>query len=90
MGRFYDIIQSHIDSQPYGVSKRQIARKLEVSPTTLNNWQDPKDLIEKRHIQAVSRLTGVPYSRVLDALLVDIGYLREEGDGDVEAAPIAT
>ena len=78
MGQLYDLIQAHMDSQPYAVSQRQVAGKLEVSPTTLNNWRNPKDLIEKRHLIAISRLTGVPYLRVLDALLHDIGYLRED------------
>lgn len=81
MGRLYDIIQNHMDSQPYGVSQRQVAGKLGVSPTTLKNWQTPKDLIAKEHLQAISLLTGVPYLRVLDALLEDIGYLREDNPG---------
>lgn len=88
MGRLYDLIQQHIDAQPYAVSGRQVARRLGVSRQTLSNWKEPKELIDKEHLLAISRLTGVPYLRVLDALLDDIGYLREDGDGD-EAAPIA-
>lgn len=87
MGRLYDIIQTHIDAQPYDVSQRQIAKKLEVSPTTLKNWQTPKDLIDKKHLRAISLLTGVPYLRVLDALLDDINYLREDDNpGEVKGA----
>lgn len=78
MGRLYDLIQQHMDSQPYAVSQRQVAGKLGISPTTLKNWREPKELIERRHLVAISRLTGVPYLRVLDALLDDIGYLRED------------
>lgn len=74
-GRLFALIQAHMDAQPYGVSERQIARKLDVSPTTLRNWREPTKLIAKRHLVAISELTGVPYSRVLDALLEDIGYL---------------
>lgn len=77
MGQLYDIIQNHIDTQPYGVSQRQIAGRLGVSPTTLANWRTPEKLIAKRHLSAIARLTGVPYPRVLDALLSDIGYLSE-------------
>lgn len=76
MGRFYDLIQAHMDAQPYGVSQRQVAGKLNVSPTTLTNWREPKKLLAKEHLEAVARLTGVPYQRVLDALLEDIGYLH--------------
>lgn len=78
MGRLYGLIQDHIDAQPYGVSERQIALKLEVSPTTLKNWRTPTRLIEKKHLLAISQLTGVPYQRVLDALLEDIGYLHAD------------
>lgn len=78
MGKLYDLIQAHIDAQPYGVSERQVAKAIGVTQTTLSNWREPKKLIEKKHLAAISRVTGVPYLRVLDALLEDIGYLREE------------
>ncbi|WP_166133540.1 helix-turn-helix domain-containing protein [Nocardioides ochotonae] len=77
MGKLYDLIQAHIDAQPYTVSERQVARKLGVTQTTLGNWRAPKRLIAKEHLVAISRLTGVRYSGVLDALLDDIGYLTE-------------
>lgn len=77
MGQLYNLIQQHMDSQPYGVSQRQVAGRLGVSPTTLKNWQTPTKLIDREHLKAISRLTGVPYLRVLDALLTDIGYLSE-------------
>lgn len=80
MGKLYGLIQAHIDAQPYGVSERQVARAIGVTQTTLANWREPKRLIAKEHLLAISRVTGVPYLRVLDALLDDIGYLREEGD----------
>ena len=78
MGQLYDLIQAHIDAQPYGVSERQIASKLKVSPSTLKNWRTPVKLIDKRHLVDIARLTGVPYQRVLDALLEDIGDLRPD------------
>lgn len=84
MGKFYELIQQHIDAQPYPVTERQVARRLGVSQTTLHNWRTPKKLIEKDHLIAVSELTGVRYGRVLDALLEDIDYLTE-GTRDAEA-----
>lgn len=78
VGQLYDIIQSHIDSQPYHVTDRQVAKRLGVSQTTLSNWRTPKRLIDKEHLQAIARLTNVPYLRVLDALLADIGYISED------------
>ena len=90
MGKLYKMIQEHIDAQPYRVSERQIAQALGVSQTSLSNWREPKSLIEKKHLLAIAHLTRNPYSRVLDALLEDIGYLHEGGGGDGDsAAPIA-
>lgn len=84
MGKFYDLIQHHIDTQPYEVHERQIAKRLGVSQTAMTNWQHPKRLIAKRHIVAVAELAGVRYGRALDALLEDIGYLNEDPSGPPE------
>ena len=90
MGRLYDLIQEHIDAQQYPPSEAQVARQLGVTQTTLSNWREPKRLIAKKHLLAIARVTRNPYNRVLDALLDDIDYLREGGDGDDgNAAPIA-
>lgn len=78
MGRLYGLIQAHIDAQPYPVSERQLAQRIGVSPTTLKNWRSPVRLIDKKHLEAIARVTGVPYYRVLDALLHDIGYLAAD------------
>lgn len=77
MGKFYDLIQTHMDEQPYRVTERQIAKRLGVTQTTLTNWRNPKKLIAKKHIVAVAALAGVRYERARDALLEDIGYLAE-------------
>lgn len=83
MGKLYDLIQEHIDAQPYGVSERAVAGAIGVTQTTLSNWRAPKKLIAKEHLKAIAKVTGNPYARVLDALLDDIGYLRpEDGDGN--------
>lgn len=82
MGKFYDLIQDHIDRQPYAVSDRAVAKRLGVTATTLSNWRNPKKLIDKDHLIAVSHLTGVRYERVLQALLEDIGYATELDEPD--------
>jgi len=86
MGRLWDLIQEHMDAQPYGVSERQLAGRLGVTPTTLANWRDPKRLIAKEHLVAIARVTRNPYGRVLDALLEDIGYKYEASGGDEDTA----
>lgn len=84
MGRLWDIIQRHIDSAPYPPSERQVARRLGVSPTTLANWRDPKNLPSRENLQAIAELVGVRYASVLDAALYDTGY--HEGGGGSNAA----
>ena len=74
MGKLYDLIQEHIDAQPYPVSERQVAKAIGVTQTTLSNWREPKKLIAKEHLLSIARVTRNPYHRVLDALLEDIGY----------------
>lgn len=84
MGKLYDIIQAHIDAQPYEVSVRQVARALGVTPTTVKNWREPRELLKKEHLEAIARVTGTPYRDVLAALLVDIGYQTPAADPPAE------
>lgn len=78
MGRLYELLQAHMDAQPYEVKPADIARKIGVSRQTVLNWKTPTKLIDKDHLLAIAAITGVPYQRVLDALLEDIGYLRPD------------
>lgn len=80
MGRLWDIVQKHIDAQPYGVSQRRIAATLGMSPTALGNWRDPKALPSPANLHALANLTGTPYLRVLDAALEDAGYIPRAGE----------
>ncbi len=77
MGRLHDIIQAHIDAQPYGTSVRKVAEAIGVSPTTVGNWRNPKELPRKEHLEAIARVTGRPYDDVFYAAGVDAGYIIE-------------
>lgn len=78
MGRLWGLIQEFADAQPFEVRDADIARRLGVSKTTVKNWRQPKSLMDKEHLVAIAELTRVPYRRVLNALLEDIGYLYED------------
>lgn len=81
MGRLYDIIQAHIDAQQHGASVRRVAEALGVSPTTVANWRDPKELPKREHLASIARVTGTPYDDVFYAAGVDTGYIIEtEGE----------
>lgn len=86
MGRLFDLIEDHRDRhRPYPPSYAQVAEQVGVSRQTLLNWRAPTRLIDVDHLVNLARVTGVPYQRVLDALLDDIGYLSPE-DVDTMAA----
>lgn len=78
MGRLFDILQAHVDAQPYEVSWADVARRIGVTRQTVLNWRTPTKLLKKEHLVAIAHITGVPYQRVLDALLEDINYLYED------------
>ena len=74
MGALWDVIQRHIDSSPYPPSQRKVAQRIGVSPTTLANWRNPKEMPTHEHIAAIADVTNTPYDRVLAAALADTGY----------------
>lgn len=78
MGKLFDIIQAHMDLQPYGASQSAVAKALGVSRTTIGNWRNPTKLIDREHLVRISEVTGTPYQVVLSALLYDIGYINEK------------
>lgn len=84
MGKLWELLQRHIDAAPYPPSERQVAARLNVSPTTLANWREPKKLPSRENLQAIADLVGVRYSVVLDAALYDTGYHEASGLPAVE------
>jgi transcriptional regulator with XRE-family HTH domain len=84
VGRLHDLLAEHLDAQPYPVSQRQLAHRLGVAPSTIDNWRRPRELVAKEHLVRIAEVTGLGYTEVLEALLHDIGYLHAEQE------PVAT
>lgn len=76
MGRLFDLIEQHREAQPYPPSYSRIAERVGVSRQTVMNWRTPSKLPETEHLQALAAAIGQPYHRVLDAALIDTGYLE--------------
>jgi transcriptional regulator with XRE-family HTH domain len=89
MGRLYDIIQNYIDHERYPPSVRQLAVEFGVSPTTVRNWRNIKDLPKAEHLEAVARVTGVPLDDVFNAAAIDAGYRRPPAAEPESAAETA-
>lgn len=87
MGEIGKLVQEHIDAQPYRVSVAQVAGAVGVSRQALTLWIDGSSLPKPENLRSLARALGLPYSRVLDAALVDHGYLPKESDGSGTAAP---
>lgn len=79
MGRLFEIVEEYRSRySPHEPTYSKVAEQVGVSRQTLLNWREPTKLIDKEHLLALEELTGVPYQRLLDALLEDIGYLRKD------------
>lgn len=79
MGRLFDLVEAYRSRYaPHEPSYSRIAEQVGVSRQTLLNWRTPKELLDKQYLVSLADVTGVPYQRVLDALLEDIGYLRPD------------
>lgn len=78
MGHLWGIAQDHLDR--YGVRSAALARKMGTGPQTLNSWKNRgvRKLPDRELLAALSRETGTPYVRVVEAALRDAGYLAEE------------
>lgn len=90
MGELGRLIEEHQRLHGYGgkpVSDAAIARALGVSRSLMSKWKAGSGLPHPKNIDALVTLLGVSRSRVLDAALVDAGYLPKGPDH--ESAPIA-
>lgn len=84
MGRLWTVVSNYLDAQPLGGSERGMARLIGMSPTALGNWRQLSRLPSVDHLRRLSQVTGTPYLDVLNAALIDTGYLIEEVVGNAE------
>ena len=73
MNELRRLIQAHLDK--YGVTRAEFARRAGTKPQTVQNWWDnPTTLPQRKHLEGVAAVIGVPYAVVLAAALKDAGY----------------
>lgn len=92
MSRLVAIIDAYKDQhgQP---SDSAVARAIGVSSQTLSAWRKRgiKEPPDRDALRELARLTRRDYETdVLRAALLDAGWIDDRGDGDEQAAPIAT
>jgi len=80
MGELLDLIQGHRDK--YGVSEAEFSRRIGSSPQTVWAWRvrGIKALPQRKQLEGVSNVIGIPYDKVLRAALADAGYVGDRTD----------
>lgn len=73
-GHLWAVIQEWIDAQPYRVTQRQLAARIDVGHSTVTEWKYGRSWPSPEHLMALAVEIGVPYEKVLNAALIDHGY----------------
>ena len=74
-GHLWAVVQEWLDSLGiYKPSQRQLAGKIKVSASTLSSWKYGEAFPDPEPLRRLADEIGVPYERVLDAVLRDHGY----------------
>ena len=84
-GKLWNIIEDYRDGLAFPPSYRQIAIRMGVSQSTFETWKNPTEMPKRRSLLAISRLTGVPYRRVVDAAVEDT-KLYDESAAEADVA----
>jgi hypothetical protein len=73
------VVQAYIDEQTYPPSVAAVADKAGLTGrSTLTHWKKAKGLPDVEHLRAVAHTIEQPYRVLLDAALVDAGYLERD------------
>lgn len=83
-GILWAIVQEWMDSIPYPPSQRKLASRLGVSASAVSDWKYGRGFPDPEHLKVLAAEIGVPYERVLDAVLRDRGYRIDPPDGKQE------
>lgn len=73
-GHLWALVQAWMDSMPYPPRQRKLAERIKVSPSVLSQWKYGDGFPNPENIKALAAEIGVPYEKMLDAVLKDQGY----------------
>jgi predicted transcriptional regulator len=77
-GALWALIQEWMDAMPYPPSQRRLAGRLKISASALSDWKYGRGFPGPGQLRNLAAEIGVPYERVLDAVLRDRGYRVEQ------------
>lgn len=72
------LIQEWLDAQFFRVTQAQLADKLGVRRSALSQWKLGQARPTPENLRELHRVTRIDYSRLLEALVRDMGYLDAE------------
>lgn len=79
-GLVWELIQQWMDSIPYPPSQNKLAQRIDISASALSDWKYRRGFPEPAALKRLAAEIGVPYERVLDAVLKDRGYREQPKD----------
>lgn len=74
----WNLVEAWQARQRFGVTQSALAREVGVSRSALSQWKSGKARPTPEKLRSLSSVTGVSYRVLLDALLMDMGYLEKE------------
>lgn len=89
MGELGRLVEAYRDSTDPRVSDAWIGRKVGVYRSAVGPWLSGQSMPKAAHLRKLAGVIGQPYDRVLEAALVDAGYLLKESVGNAQH-PAAT
>jgi len=76
MGELGRLIQAHKDAERYDVTNAAIARQVGVTRGAVGYWIKGTARPSAESTRQLAKLLGIPHAVVLNAVLVDAGYLQ--------------
>lgn len=73
-GHLWALVQDWLDALVYPPSQRKLAAQLDISASALSQWKYAEGFPTPGNLRRLAAEIGVPYERVLDAVLRDQGY----------------
>lgn len=77
-GHLWSLVEEWMDAMPYPPSQAKLAERIQVSASALTDWKYGDGFPNPEPLRRLAAEIGVPYERMLDAVLKDRGYRDAE------------
>ncbi len=84
MGELGRLVEAYRDGTDPRVSDAWIGRKVGVYRSAVGPWLSGQSMPKAAHLRKLAGVIGQPYDRVLEAALIDAGYLLKESVGNAQ------